>query len=94
MRNFGFSSDIDKVHLDLSNSYASGGGDRCEAVTAALGESLNMGWREQVSKVIVLIADAPHGVGEYGTAPSQVQQFVFTHSSSICVVFIVKSESA
>lgn len=66
-RNFGFSSDIDKVHRDLSSLYASGGGDGPEAVTAALAESLKMDWREQASKMIVLIADAPpHGIGEYG----------------------------
>jgi len=66
-RNFGFSSDIDKVHRDLSSLYASGGGDGPEAVTAALAEALNMDWREQASKMIVLIADAPpHGIGEYG----------------------------
>ncbi|KAH9997967.1 hypothetical protein BJV77DRAFT_982485 [Russula vinacea] len=52
-RNFGFSSDIDKVHRDLSSLYASGGGDGPEAGAA--------------SKMIVLIADAPpHGIGEYG----------------------------
>ncbi|KAF8478063.1 elongation factor-2 kinase [Russula ochroleuca] len=66
-RNFGFSSDIDKVHRDLSSLYASGGGDGPEAVTAALAEALKMDWREQASKMIVLIADAPpHGIGEYG----------------------------
>jgi len=65
-RNFGFSSDIDKVHRDLSSLYASGGGDGPEAVTAGLAEALKMDWREQASKMIVLIADAPpHGVGEY-----------------------------
>ncbi|KAI0269743.1 hypothetical protein BC834DRAFT_863137 [Gloeopeniophorella convolvens] len=66
-RNFGFSSDIDKVHRDLSSLYASGGGDGPEAVTAGLAEALRMDWREQASKMIVLIADAPpHGIGEYG----------------------------
>jgi hypothetical protein len=66
-RNFGFSSDIDKVHRDLSSLYASGGGDGPEAVTAALAEALKMDWNERASKMIVLIADAPpHGIGEYG----------------------------
>lgn len=66
-KNFGFSSDISKVHGDLSTLYASGGGDGPEAVTAALAEALNMEWRPQASKMIVLIADAPpHGIGEYG----------------------------
>ncbi|KDQ62480.1 hypothetical protein JAAARDRAFT_30378 [Jaapia argillacea MUCL 33604] len=66
-KNFGFSSDIAKVHKDLSGLYASGGGDGPEAVTAALAEALNMEWRENASKMVVLIADAPsHGIGEYG----------------------------
>lgn len=66
-RNFGFSSDISKVHKDLSSLYASGGGDGPEAVTAALAECLKMEWRERASKMVVLIADAPpHGIGEYG----------------------------
>lgn len=66
-KNFGFSSDISKVHKDLSGLYASGGGDGPEAVTAALAEALNMDWREYASKMVVLIADAPpHGIGEYG----------------------------
>ncbi|EIN12641.1 hypothetical protein PUNSTDRAFT_97443 [Punctularia strigosozonata HHB-11173 SS5] len=66
-KNFGFSSDISKVHKDLSSLYASGGGDGPEAVTAAMAETLNMDWREHASKMIVLIADAPpHGIGEYG----------------------------
>lgn len=66
-KNFGFSSDISKVHKDLSSLYASGGGDGPEAVTAALAEVLNMEWRSYASKMVVLIADAPpHGIGEYG----------------------------
>ncbi|KAH7911739.1 hypothetical protein BJ138DRAFT_1005998 [Hygrophoropsis aurantiaca] len=66
-KNFGFSSDISKVHKDLSSLYASGGGDGPEAITAALAETLNMDWREHASKMVVLIADAPpHGIGEYG----------------------------
>lgn len=67
VKNFGFSSDISKVHKDLSSLYASGGGDGPEAVTAALAEALNMDWRFSASKMVVLIADAPpHGIGEYG----------------------------
>ncbi|KIY45667.1 elongation factor-2 kinase [Fistulina hepatica ATCC 64428] len=66
-KNFGFSSDISKVHRDLSTLYASGGGDGPEAVTAAMAEALQMDWRPNASRMIVLIADAPpHGIGEYG----------------------------
>ena len=66
-KNFGFSSDISYVHKNLSSLYASGGGDGPEAVTAALAEALNMDWRPEATKMVVLIADAPpHGIGEYG----------------------------
>lgn len=66
-KNFGFTSDINKVERDLGTLYASGGGDGPEAVTAALAEALNMEWRQEASKMVVLIADAPpHGIGEYG----------------------------
>ncbi|KAG8995221.1 hypothetical protein FRB94_009330 [Tulasnella sp. JGI-2019a] len=66
-RNFGFSSDPAKVAEQLKGLYASGGGDGPEAVTAALGEALDMDWRPTASKMVVLIADAPpHGIGEYG----------------------------
>ncbi|KAI0352640.1 vWA-like protein [Trametes cingulata] len=66
-KNFGFSSDVSQVHKHLSSLYASGGGDGPEAVTAALAEALQMDWRPNASKMVVLIADAPpHGIGEYG----------------------------
>ena len=66
-KNFGFTSDIAKVRQDLSSLYATGGGDGPEAVTAGLYQALHMDWREQSTKMVVLIADAPpHGIGEYG----------------------------
>jgi hypothetical protein len=65
-QNFGFtSSNSIKQHLDGLS--ATGGGDACEASTAALAEALKMEWREEASKVVVLITDAPpHGIGEVG----------------------------
>ncbi|EJC97868.1 uncharacterized protein FOMMEDRAFT_171279 [Fomitiporia mediterranea MF3/22] len=66
-KNFGFTSDISKVRQELSSLYATGGGDGPEAVTAGLHQALMMNWRDQASKMVVLIADAPpHGIGEYG----------------------------
>lgn len=66
-KNFGFSSDISIMHDNLKTLFASGGGDGPEAVTAALGEALDMDWRPHAAKMVVLIADAPpHGIGEYG----------------------------
>jgi hypothetical protein len=66
-KNFGFTSDVALVHKHLNSLYASGGGDGPEAVTAGMAEALQMEWRPNASKMVVLIADAPpHGIGEYG----------------------------
>lgn len=70
-KTFPFTSDISNVHRDLASLYASGGGDGPEAVTAGLAQALNMEWRPEASKMVVLIADAPpHGIGEYGDGES------------------------
>jgi hypothetical protein len=62
-----FYVDISIMHDNLKTLFASGGGDGPEAVTAALGEALDMDWRPHAAKMVVLIADAPpHGIGEYG----------------------------
>jgi von Willebrand factor type A domain len=80
---FGFSSDIGQVQRDLSGLYASGGGDGPEAVTAAMAEALSMDWRQDASKMVVLIADAPpHGVGEYGDGALCPQAFYPAHHQS------------
>ena len=72
-RNFGFSSNPTHVQENLKTLYAAGGGDGPEAVTAALGDALEMDWRADASKMVVLIADAPpHGIGEYGDGESGV----------------------
>jgi hypothetical protein len=77
VKNFGFSSDISKVQKDLSGLYASGGGDGPEAITAALAETLRLEWRENATKMVVLIADAPpHGIGEYGDGTSYCKSAV------------------
>lgn len=50
---------------NLSKLVASGGGDGPEAQTAALNNALNMKWRKDAAKIVVLITDAPpHGIGE------------------------------
>jgi len=64
-QNFGFTSSIPLVKKNLDSLFATGGGDGPEASTAALAEALKMEWREEASKVVVLITDAPpHGIGE------------------------------
>lgn len=66
-KKFDFTSDISSVRHNLSTLYATGGGDGPEAVTAGLYQALTMDWRDQASKMVVLIADAPpHGIGEFG----------------------------
>jgi hypothetical protein len=75
-KNFGFTSDITTVQNNLKTLYASGGGDGPEAVTAAMAEALHMDWRENASKMVVLIADAPsHGIGEFGDGKQPSVQY-------------------
>ena len=50
---------------NLSKLTARGGGDGPEAQTAALDKALNVEWRKDAAKIVVLITDAPpHGIGE------------------------------
>ncbi|EJT98762.1 vWA-like protein [Dacryopinax primogenitus] len=66
-KKFPFTSDVAEMKANLKTLYASGGGDGPEAVTAALYDALNMDWRPEARRMVVLIADAPpHGLGEYG----------------------------
>ena len=67
-----FTSNVNEMKTFLKSLYASGGGDGPEAVTAAMQECLSLNWRQDASKMTVLIADAPpHGIGEYGDGFSQ-----------------------
>merc|ERR1719240_1053521 len=64
-RSFPFTSSLETISSSLSQLSAQGGGDGPEAVAAALSETLHSSWREDATKVCVLIADAPpHGLGE------------------------------
>ena len=84
-KNFGFTSDISKVRQHLSSLYATGGGDGPEAVTAGLHQALTMDWREQATKMVVLIADAPpHGIGEYGDGESHCSCEV-SNALTLCI---------
>ena len=79
-KNFGFTSNISKVRQELSSLYATGGGDGPEAVTAGLYQALTMDWREDASKMVVLIADAPpHGIGEYGDGTTSQNSSITRH---------------
>merc|ERR1712137_494532 len=64
---FPFSSSVAEMQAHLRTLSAQGGGDGPEAVAAALHTTLNMDWREDATKICILIADAPpHGLGESG----------------------------
>lgn len=77
-KNFGFTSDVGTIKEHLKELYASGGGDGPEAVTAALHSTLLMDWRENATRLAVLIADAPpHGIGEV-SRDVEVQQLAWS----------------
>jgi len=66
-RSFAFTEDESVCLANLRTLSAQGGGDGPEAVAAALKATLDMPWREDATKISVLIADAPpHGLGESG----------------------------
>lgn len=66
-RTFSFTSSRRSMQENVDWMQAAGGGDGPEAVTAALKAALEMDWRKDAAKVVVLIADAPpHGLGETG----------------------------
>merc|ERR1712137_400401 len=56
---FPFSSSVAEMQAHLRTLSAQGGGDGPEAVAAALHTTLNMDWREDATKICILIADAP-----------------------------------
>merc|ERR1711998_24006 len=54
-----------QAHVDWMS--AQGGGDGPEAVAAGLKAAVDMCWRKEAAKIVILIADAPpHGLGESG----------------------------
>lgn len=62
-----FTSNIETMTAQLREQRAQGGGDGPEAVAAAMHAALNLPWRPDAAKIVVLIADAPpHGLGESG----------------------------
>ena len=66
-KNFGFTSSISTMKQNLKGLTADGGGDGPEASSAALADALNTEWKEEATKMVVLITDAPpHGIGETG----------------------------
>ncbi|KAH7912670.1 hypothetical protein BJ138DRAFT_749872 [Hygrophoropsis aurantiaca] len=63
---YDLTTDISSIMGTLANLQAQGGGDGPEAQSDALSEALNASWRDDVTKVVVLLTDSPpHGIGEY-----------------------------
>jgi hypothetical protein len=92
-QNFGFTSSISQVKQHLDSLTAIGGGDGPEASTAALAEALMMDWREEASKVAVLITDAPpHGIGEVrdgfpNGSPDRSSLYIYQNEGNLPVTF-------
>lgn len=62
-----FTIDLNRMKGYVDTMSASGGGDGPEAVTAGLHKALELPWRPNATKVVVLIADAPpHGLEPSG----------------------------
>lgn len=58
-----FTTDLNTMEGYVNTMSASGGGDGPEALTAGLHKALELPWRPNSTKVVVLIADAPpHGL--------------------------------
>ena len=52
-------SDFAQFDLDLNSLRAAGGGDYPEAMDRAMATAMDMPWREEALKVVLLVADAP-----------------------------------
>ncbi|KAK3092468.1 hypothetical protein FSP39_003171 [Pinctada imbricata] len=66
-RTHDFTPSVSKMKEWLNNSSAQGGGDMPEAVADALHDVYKLSWRENSTKICVLISDAPpHGLMQSG----------------------------
>ena len=64
-REYPFESDVNAVESNLAKVVAAGGGDGPEAQSDALAGALSAGWKDDATKVAVLITDSPpHGINE------------------------------
>ena len=64
---YGFQSETSTLKNDLAALTAEGGGDGPEAQCDALDEALKAPWKNEATKIVVLVTDSPpHGINEYG----------------------------
>lgn len=62
-----FTSSVSQMKSWLDSCSAQGGGDSPEAVADALHDVLKLSWRDEATKICVLISDAPpHGLSQSG----------------------------
>lgn len=52
-----FTSSVNNMSKWLENCSAQGGGDEPEAVADGLNDALNLNWREEATKICILISD-------------------------------------
>ncbi|KAG2744879.1 hypothetical protein P692DRAFT_20877448 [Suillus brevipes Sb2] len=64
---FPFTTDFGVVSSNLAGLVATGGGDGPEAQSDALSAALKVDWKDNATKIVMLITDSPpHGIGEDG----------------------------
>lgn len=73
VKKFDFTDDIPKAISNLSEQYATGGGDVPEAVTDALETALDCSWSEDSVKLMFLVLDAPPHTEDKAELPGLIK---------------------
>ncbi|KAG1851360.1 hypothetical protein F4604DRAFT_2045902 [Suillus subluteus] len=69
IQEYPFTSDFGSFASNLASLTAEGGGDEPDSQSDALSAACKADWRDEATKVVVLITDSPpHGIGEDGDA--------------------------
>ncbi|HMY40947.1 MAG TPA: VWA domain-containing protein, partial [Marinagarivorans sp.] len=58
-KEFPFTEDLTRFNADLASLFAGGGGDAPEAMDQGMNGALSLNWRENSTKIMLLVADAP-----------------------------------
>ena len=72
-RRFDFTADLARLRQQLGAQQANGGGDYPEAVDQAFADATRFDWREDATKVMLHVADAPPHAERAGAAWEQAQ---------------------
>ena len=87
----GFSSDVDDIQLAIDGLRASGGGDFAETVFSGLDAAYSLSWRPGVTKIAIVIGDAPPKSPEPGsgyttsTSSSPSEPAAHARRCSVCM---------